>query len=150
MAVPVAYDLESLLSRVLYGSKLFLRVETEMLRTVVYVGEGAILSYEDAFIRLAAKGIATTLDGGIMLRLGEYGLVCLRGDVDDVSALLPMVCNFAYSHILMILEVTDCLLVVYEFMDGRVVTTEFTVGVMASLHLTEVHRLGIEGEELIS
>lgn len=98
MAVPVAYDLESLLSRVLYGSKLFLRVKAEMLRTVVYVGEGAILSYEDAFIRLAAKGIATTLDGSIMLRLGEYGLVCLRGDVDDVSTLLPMVCNFAYSH----------------------------------------------------
>ena len=98
MAVPVAYDLESLLSRVLYGSKLFLRVEAEMLRTVVYVGEGAILSYEDAVIRLAAEGIATTLDGSIMLRLGEYGLVCLRGDMDDVSALLPMVCNFAYSH----------------------------------------------------
>lgn len=51
--------------------------------------------------------------------------------------------------ILMILEVTDCLFVVYEFMDGRVIATKFTVGVVASLHLAEVHRLGIEGEQLV-
>lgn len=49
----------------------------------------------------------------------------------------------------MILEVTDCLFVVYEFMDGGVVTTKFTVGVVACLHLAEVHRLGIEGEQLV-
>ena len=49
----------------------------------------------------------------------------------------------------MILEVTDCLLVVYEFMDGGVVTTKFTVGVVACLHLAEVHCLGIEGEQLV-
>ena len=49
----------------------------------------------------------------------------------------------------MILEVTGCLFVVYEFMDGGVVTTKFTVGVVACLHLAEVHRLGIEGEQLV-
>ena len=49
----------------------------------------------------------------------------------------------------MILEVTGCLLVVYEFVDGGVVTTKFTVGVVTGLHLAEVHRLGIEGEQLV-
>lgn len=95
MAVPVAYYLESLLSGVLYGSKLLLGVETEMLRAMVNVGKGAVLCYEYAIVCLPAEGITTTLYGCIVLRLRKYGLVCLRGDVDDIGTLLPMVCNFA-------------------------------------------------------
>ena len=83
--MPVAYDLESLLTGILDGSKLLLGVETEMLAAMVDVGEGAVLGYEDiTFTINSAESIAATLDGCIMLRLREYGTVCLPGDVDDI------------------------------------------------------------------
>lgn len=49
----------------------------------------------------------------------------------------------------MIFQITCCLLVVDQFRDGRVVTAELAVMVRTGADLAEIHRLGIECEELI-
>ena len=49
----------------------------------------------------------------------------------------------------MIFQITCCLLIVNEFSDGWVVTAELAVMIRTGADLAEIHRLGIECEELI-
>lgn len=48
MAMPIAYHAKSVGACIFHGGKLFLRVETEMLRAMVNIGKRTILGNEDS------------------------------------------------------------------------------------------------------
>ena len=91
MAMPIAYHAKSVGACIFHGGKLFLRVETEMLRAMVNIGKRTILGNEDSPLLLFSQCIATTLYGCITPGLREYGVVCLLSDIDGVAAFCPAV-----------------------------------------------------------
>ena len=133
MTVPVGENLQSVVSCIFQRCELILWREGEMFRRMVDILHPVVLSHHVSLVCGNAQQVTARLIGRILPGLADQFIYYFLWNL----------------HHLVVFEVASGLFIIYQMIDGRISATDGTRVAMLYRNSTELHGLGIKGEQTI-